>query len=68
MRVITIIPLQIIEGGVFMNMKKNIANKSAALIVKVLTNVLKVDANSTACYFAYQPKVPKKLSYFRKQK
>ena len=51
-----------------MNMKKNTASKSAALTAKVLTNVLKVDANSTACYLAYQPKAPKELSRFRRQK
>lgn len=51
-----------------MNTKKNTAGKSAALAVKVLTNVLKADANSAACCFAYQPKAPKELSRFRRQK
>lgn len=51
-----------------MNTKKNTASKSAVLVAKVLTNVLKADANSTTCYFAYQPKAPKELSRFRRQK
>lgn len=51
-----------------MNMKKNAAGKSAVLAAKVLTNVLRADANSTACYFVYQPKAPKELSRFRRQK
>ena len=55
-------------GGVFMNTKKNTASKLATIATKALTNVLKADANSTACFFAYQPKAPKELSRFRKQK
>lgn len=51
-----------------MNMKKDTAGKSAALVAKALTNVLRVDANSTACFLAYQPKAPKELSRFRRQK
>lgn len=51
-----------------MNTKKNTAGKLATMAAKTLTNVLKVDANSTACFFAYQPKVPKELSRFRRQK
>lgn len=51
-----------------MNTKKNTANESAVLAAKVLTNVLRADANSTACFFAYQPKAPKELSRFRRQK
>ena len=51
-----------------MNKKKNTTGKSAALIAKVLTNVLKADANSTACWMAYRPKAPKELSRFRRQK
>lgn len=51
-----------------MNTKKNTAGKSAAMVAKALTNVLKVDANSTACCLAYQPKAPKELSRFRRQK
>ncbi len=51
-----------------MNTKKNTAGKSAALAAKVLTNVLKADANSTACCLVYQPKAPKELSRFRRQK
>lgn len=51
-----------------MNTKKNSAGKTAAMAAKVLTNVLRTDANSTACFFAYQPKAPKELSHFRRQK
>jgi len=51
-----------------MNVKKNTAGKSAALFAKALTKVLRADANSTACCFAYQPKPPKELSRFRRQK
>ena len=51
-----------------MNKKKNTTEKSAALVAKVLTNVLKADANSTACWMTYQPKAPKELSRFRRQK
>lgn len=51
-----------------MNAKKNIAKKTAATAAKVLTNVLRTDANSTACYLVYQPKAPKELSRFRRQK
>lgn len=51
-----------------MNKKKDTTGKSAALVAKVLTNVLKADANSTACWMAYQPKAPKELSRFRRQK
>lgn len=58
----------ILKGGIFMNKKKNTAVKSAALAAKALTNVLKADANSTACCFVYQPKTPKELSRFRRQK
>ena len=56
------------KGGVFMNTKKNVAGKSAAMTAKVLTKVLKADANSTACCLVYQPKAPKELSRFRRQK
>lgn len=51
-----------------MNTKKNTAGKLATMAAKTLTNVLKADANSTACFFAYQPKAPKELSRFRRQK
>jgi len=57
-----------LKGGVFVNTKKNSAGKTAAMAAKVLTNVLRTDANSTACFFAYQPKAPKELSHFRRQK
>lgn len=70
MRLVTIIYHYIFlkKGGVFMNTKKDTAKKSATLAAKVLTNVLKADANSTACCFAYQPKAPEELLRFRRQK
>lgn len=68
MRLLTIISLYLQKGDVFMNTKKNTSGKSAALAAKVLTNVLKADANSTTCWMAYQPKAPKELSRFRRQK
>lgn len=58
----------LLKGGVFVNTKKNTTGKLATMAAKTLTNVLKVDANSTACFFAYQPKAPKELSRFRRQK
>lgn len=51
-----------------MNTKGNMSGKSATLVAKALTNVLRAEANSTACIFAYQPKAPKELSRFRRQK
>lgn len=49
-------------------MKKDNANKSAKLVVKALNGVLRADANSTACFIAYQPKAPESLSRFRREK
>lgn len=43
-------------------------NYVAKSVVKMLNNVLKIDANSTSCVVVYQPKVPKKLEKFRKEK
>ena len=45
-------------------MKKNKAEK----IVKVLDTVLKLEANSVSCVFAYEPKAPKELERFKKTK
>ncbi|MDE6566256.1 MAG: cyclic lactone autoinducer peptide [Lachnospiraceae bacterium] len=49
-------------------MKKDITKKSAKLVVKALNSVLHTEANSTSCYFAYQPKAPESLSRFRRNK
>lgn len=45
-------------------LKKNKAEK----IVKVLDTVLKLEANSASCVFAYEPKAPKELERFKKTK
>ena len=45
-------------------MKKNKAQK----VVKVLDTVLKLEANSASCMFAYAPKAPKALERFKKTK
>ncbi|MGN0515014.1 MAG: cyclic lactone autoinducer peptide [Lachnospiraceae bacterium] len=42
--------------------KKEIAKS----MVTVLNKVLKVEANSTSCILAYQPKEPKTLDRFKK--
>lgn len=43
-------------------------NKIAKRIFKFINFSLKVDANSTSTGAAFQPKVPKKLSNFKKNK
>ena len=50
-----------------MKNKKNIKPLAKA-VVSTLNGVLRVDANSTACFVAYQPKAPKELSRFKKVK
>lgn len=40
----------------------------AKAVVNALNGVLRADANSTACFVAYQPKAPKELARFRKSK
>lgn len=37
-------------------------------VVSMLRGVLNVEANSTSCSFIYQPKAPKGLEKFRKNK
>lgn len=49
-------------------MKKDNTRKSAKLVVKALNGVLRTEANSTACFAAYQPKAPQSLSRFRRNK
>ena len=43
-------------------MKKENASKTAKLVTKALNGVLRMEANSTACLVAYQPKAPESLS------
>lgn len=54
------------RGGFAMKEKvsKTVAKKAA----KVLNSFLRVDANSASCCIVYQPKAPKELAKFRRQK
>lgn len=49
-------------------MKKANANKAAKLVTKGLNGILRMEANSTACLVAYQPKAPESLARFRREK
>ena len=52
-----------------MEYRRYIVKKSkAGKVVKVLDLVLKLEANSASCVFAYEPKTPKALVKFRKVK
>ena len=51
-----------------MNLKKKVESKAAELTARTLTHVLRTEANSTACLVAYQPKAPKELGRFRREK
>lgn len=42
--------------------------KLAKGVAAMLHSVLNVEANSASCYIVYQPKVPKDLEKFRKNK
>lgn len=48
--------------------KENLSKKSAVIVTAALDKVLNVEANTTSCYFAYQPKAPKELKQFRRDK
>lgn len=43
-------------------------NKLAKGVATALNAMLRVDANSTSCAVAYQPKAPKELARFRSSK
>lgn len=43
-------------------------NLVAKGVVKLLNNVLSVEANSASCVIVYQPKAPENLSKFRRDK
>ena len=45
-------------------MRRNKAQK----VVKILDKILKLEANSASCMFAYEPKAPKALERFKKTK
>lgn len=49
-------------------MMKQISKSVAKGAVSVLNKFLWVDANSTSCVIAYQPKAPKELSRYRRTK
>lgn len=50
-------------------MKQTDLSKPAAkTVANVLNTLLRVDANSTSCIVAYQPKAPKELARFRSDK
>ncbi len=48
--------------------EKNLKKSAAQTTANVLTNYLRVDANSASCFVFYQPKAPKELSRFRRDK
>lgn len=50
-------------------MKKEKSSKAIAKgVTAILNSMLRVDANTTSCVIAYQPKAPKELVQFRKNK
>lgn len=48
--------------------QKNLSKPAAKAVVNVLNTLLRVDANSTSCVVAYQPKAPRELACFRREK
>lgn len=48
--------------------KEQITKNVARGVVATLNTLLRADANSASCVIAYQPKVPKQLARFRKDK
>lgn len=47
---------------------KELTTMVAKAMKKSLDTVLRTEANSASCIFTYQPKAPKELSAFRKEK
>lgn len=47
---------------------KNLIRKISPAIVACFTLALSIKANSSTCFFMYQPKVPAKLDKFKKIK
>ncbi len=43
-------------------------NNKAKKVVKILDAVLKLEANTVSCIWAYEPKAPKELERFKKTK
>lgn len=50
-----------------MNQKK-VIKKTATGVTAILNTILKIEANSTSCLIAFQPKAPENLSKFRVSK
>ncbi len=48
--------------------QKKVSKSVANMAVNVLNTALRVDANSTSCMVIYQPKAPKELARFRRDK
>lgn len=58
-----------IKGGNYtMKKLKSLFQKIAPGIAACLTLVLALNANSSGCYFIYQPKAPEKLNDFKRFK
>lgn len=48
-------------------MKERVTKTAAKKTVSVLNRILNIEANSSSCFFTYQPKAPKELEKFRKK-
>ena len=48
--------------------KEKVTKKVAKGVTNVLNSVLRTEANSTSCVIIYQPKAPKELGRFKKDK
>ncbi|MCH5296709.1 MAG: cyclic lactone autoinducer peptide [Ruminococcus sp.] len=51
-----------------MEKKRTVSSKVKSGVKSCLSVALKSNANSTGCFFIYQPKVPKELNRFKKIK
>lgn len=48
--------------------REKISKKVAKGVTSSLNSMLRVEANSASCVIAYQPKTPKELARFKKEK
>lgn len=48
--------------------QKNVSKTVAKATTNVLNTLLRVEANSASCVLFYQPKAPKELARFRREK
>lgn len=46
---------------------EKLSQMSAKGVASILENMLRVEANTTSCGFAYQPKAPKDLQKYRRK-